>query len=135
MVIFYTMLVVTVISLWIVIYNLGEVDFFLIDWEKEKEVGKFDVNKKKKEVSVWRRVLLVNELYKIAVRKRVDIKFVTLLALLFLAGLEWINLSYSLPFTDPLTPLSATTKTSNVVLSYFIITFVVFIIAVVKLGT
>ncbi len=129
------MLVVTVISLWIVIYNLGEVDFFLIDWEKEKEVGKFDVNKKKKEVSVWRRVLLVNELYKIAVRKRVDIKFVTLLALLFLAGLEWINLSYSLPFTDPLTPLSATTKTSNVVLSYFIITFVVFIIAVVKLGT
>ncbi len=54
------MLVVTAISLWIVIYNLGEVDYFLIDWEKEKDFGKFDVNKKKKETSVWRRVLLVN---------------------------------------------------------------------------
>jgi hypothetical protein len=60
MIIFYAMLVVTAISLWIVIYNLGEVDYFLIDWEKEKDFGKFDVNKKKKETSVWRRVLLVN---------------------------------------------------------------------------
>ncbi len=54
------MLAITSISLWIVIYNLGEVDYFLIDWEKDKVLGKFDVNKQKKETSVWRRVLLVN---------------------------------------------------------------------------
>ena len=48
MIIFYVMLALTSISLLIVIYNLGEVDYFLIDWEKEKEVGKFDVNKQKK---------------------------------------------------------------------------------------
>ena len=48
MIIFYVMLALTSISLLMVIYNLGEVDYFLIDWEKEKEVGKFDVNKQKK---------------------------------------------------------------------------------------
>lgn len=60
MVIFYSMLVITSISLWIVIYGLGEVDYFLIDSEKEKDISKFDVNKQKKEASVWRRVFLVN---------------------------------------------------------------------------
>jgi hypothetical protein len=60
MILFYIMLAITSISLWIVIYNLGEVDYFLIDWEKDKVLGKFDVNKQKKETSVWRRVLLVN---------------------------------------------------------------------------
>lgn len=60
MIIYYTQMIIMAISLWIVIYNKGDVDYFLIDWEKEKEVGKFDVNKQRKEVSVWRRVLLVN---------------------------------------------------------------------------
>jgi hypothetical protein len=87
MIIFYTQLAIVAISLWIVIYNLGEVDFFLIDWEKEKDIGKFDVGKNKKEVSVWRRVMLVNELYELAVRKNINIYFVTLFALLFLKGL------------------------------------------------
>jgi hypothetical protein len=54
------MFAMTSISLWIVIYNLGEVDYFLIDWEKDKVLGKFDANKRKRETSVWRRVLLVN---------------------------------------------------------------------------
>lgn len=36
MIIFYTMLAMTAISLWVVVYNLGEVDYFLMDWEKEK---------------------------------------------------------------------------------------------------
>jgi len=131
---FYATLIITTISLWIVVYNLGEVDYFLIDWEKEKEVGKFDVNKQKKEVSVWRRVLLVNELYDLAVSKNINIYFVTLFALLFLKGLEWINLSYSIPFTSNLTELSSTTVSSNVILSYFIITFLYFIIAVIQLS-
>lgn len=60
MILFYAMLAITSISLWIVIYNLGEVDYFLIDWEKDKVLGKFDANKRKRETSVWRRVLLVN---------------------------------------------------------------------------
>lgn len=131
---FYATLIITTISLWIVVYNLGEVDYFLIDWEKEKEVGKFDVNKQKKEVSVWRRVLLVNELYDLAVSKNINVYFVTLFALLFLKGLEWINLSYSIPFTSNLTELSSTTVSSNVILSYFIITFLYFIIGVIQLS-
>lgn len=69
MIIYYTQMIIMAISLWIVIYNKGDVDYFLIDWEKEKEVGKFDVNKQRKEVSVWRRVLLVNELYERAVAR------------------------------------------------------------------
>jgi hypothetical protein len=92
-----------VISLWIVIYSLSDVDYFLIDWEKEKDVGKFDVNRQKKEVSVWRRVLLVNELYELAIRKNINVYFVTLFSLLFLNGLSWINLSFSVPFTTGLT--------------------------------
>ncbi len=60
MLIFYAQLIIMIISVWIKIYYLGDVDYFLIDWEKEKDVGKFDVNKHKKEVSVWRKVLLVN---------------------------------------------------------------------------
>lgn len=48
MILFYGQMVITVISLWILIYNKGDVDYFLIDWEKEKELGKFDVNKQKK---------------------------------------------------------------------------------------
>jgi hypothetical protein len=34
MLIFYATLGITSISLWIIIYNLSEVDYFLIDWEK-----------------------------------------------------------------------------------------------------
>lgn len=110
MIIFYVQMVIMVISLWIVIYSLGDVDFFLIDWEKEKDISKFDVNKQKKEVSVWRRVLLVNELYELAIRKNINIYFVTLFALLFLRGLEWINLSYPVPFTNGLAELSSTSS-------------------------
>ncbi len=48
----------------ILIFNLvNNTDYFLIDWEKEKEIGKFPIGHNKKEVSVWRKVLLVNELY------------------------------------------------------------------------
>lgn len=52
----------------------------------------------------------------------------TLFALLFLNGLKWINLSYQIPNTQDLDNDSSTTK--NVVLSYFIISFVFFIIAI-----
>lgn len=34
MVIYYVALILGAISLWTVIYNLGDVDYFLIDWEK-----------------------------------------------------------------------------------------------------
>lgn len=52
---------------------VNNTDYFLIDWEKDKEMGKFDVGKNKKEVSVWRRVLLVNELYELSVSRIVNL--------------------------------------------------------------
>jgi len=48
MILFYAQMIIMVISLWILIYNKGDVDYFLIDWEKEKDISKFDVNKQKK---------------------------------------------------------------------------------------
>ena len=38
-------------------------DYFLIDWEKEKEMGKFEMGRNRRQASVWRKVLVVNELY------------------------------------------------------------------------
>ena len=37
--------------------------YFMIDWEKDKEMGKFDMGRNRKQASVWRKVLVVNELY------------------------------------------------------------------------
>lgn len=34
MILYYGQMIIMVISLWIVIYNKGDVDYFLIDWEK-----------------------------------------------------------------------------------------------------
>lgn len=49
------------VAVMIYLFNLtNTVDYFLIDWEKEKELGKFEIGKNKKEVSIWRKVLLVN---------------------------------------------------------------------------
>ncbi len=55
---------------------------------------------------------------------------VVLLALLFLKGINWINLDYSIPNVDNLSNQS--TDQRNFVLSYFIITFITFIIAVLQ---
>lgn len=54
------------------------------------------------------------------------------MSLLFLNGLDWINLSYTIPNTSNLSDMSSTSSSQNVALSYFIITFVYFIIAVVQ---
>ena len=57
------------------------------------------MGKHKKEVSVWRKVLLVNELYELTVHRNINIEMVSLFALLFLQGLDWMNLSYLIPNT------------------------------------
>jgi hypothetical protein len=133
--IFLVQLFFVLLSTWNVIYNLSEVEYFLIDWEKEKDVRKFEVGPERKETSVWRKVLIVNELYEHAVRQTVDVHLVTLFALLFLKGLEWMNLEYTIPNTSDLTSLSSTSYKDNVVLSYFIITFVFFAVGSVQYST
>ena len=61
MAMFYITFSFTVVAIFIMMFNLvNSTDYFLIDWEKEKELGKFEINKNRKEVSVWRKVLLVN---------------------------------------------------------------------------
>lgn len=57
------------------------------------------MGKHKKEVSVWRKVMLVNELYELTVYRNINIEMVSLFALLFLQGLDWMNLSYLIPNT------------------------------------
>jgi hypothetical protein len=58
---FYITFSFTIAALVIMIFRLANsVDYFLIDWEKEKEMGKFELGQNKQEVSVWRRVLVVN---------------------------------------------------------------------------
>ena len=57
------------------------------------------------------------------------------MSLLFLSGLDWINLSYTIPNTSNLSDMSSTSSSQNIALSYFIITFVYFIISVVQFST
>jgi hypothetical protein len=63
----------------------------------------------------------------------INIEFVSLLAVLFLAGLKWINLNYNVPTTAVL--VTDNTLESNPILAYFIITFVIFVIALVQFST
>ena len=59
-----------------------------------------------------------------------NIEFISLLSLLFLEGLNWINLKWNIPNTFPLT--SDNTLETNPILAYFIITFVIFAIALIQ---
>lgn len=55
---------------------------------------------------------------------------VSLLALLFLAGLKWINLNSMLPSLSDL--LTDSTVATNPILAYFIITFCLFAVALLQ---
>lgn len=61
---FYITFSFTIVAIFITFFRIvNSTDYFLIDWEKEKDIGKFDIGRNRKEVSVWRKVLLVNEIY------------------------------------------------------------------------
>jgi hypothetical protein len=61
---FYVNFAFLALAVFIQVFNLtNTTDYFLIDWEKEKELGKFEMGRNQREVSIWRKVLLVNELY------------------------------------------------------------------------
>ena len=61
MAIFYVQFAFLMFAVFLLIYDLGKTtDYFMIDWEKEKSFGNFDVGHQKKQASVWRKVLLVN---------------------------------------------------------------------------
>lgn len=127
---FYITFSFTVVAIFILMFNLvNSTDYFLIDWEKEKDLGKFEINKNRKEVSVWRKVLLVNELYELSVSRTINIELVSLLSVLFLCGLNWINLNSMLPNT---TLINDTNISTSPILSYFIITFVILAIALLQ---
>ena len=116
------------------IYDIANsTDYFMIDWEKEKDTSNFRIKlgEEKKQVSVWRKVLLVNELYELTVSNLINTEFVVLFGLFFLRGLNWINLSYQIPNISGLDK-DFTNVVLNPVLSYFIISFVFFIIGAVK---
>ena len=96
--IFYTQFGFMLFAIFFLIYDLGSTtDYFMIDWEKEKRIGNFDVGNQKKQASVWRKVLVVNELYELTISRLINIEFVMLFSLLFLAGLDWINVEYEVP--------------------------------------
>ena len=58
---FYITFSFTMLAIFIVFAKLTfYTDYFMIDWEKEKELGKFEIGQNRKEVSVWRKVLVVN---------------------------------------------------------------------------
>ena len=131
---YYTTLSFTLVAMLIMAFNLvTRTDYFLIDWEKEKDIGKFELGKNKKEASVWRKVLLVNELYELTVARMMNIEVVVLVSLLFLEGLDWMNLDFQVPNTAN---LSRDDKlVSNRVLSYFLITFFTLASAYLQLST
>lgn len=104
---FYTGLAFVWFSLWNVIYSLSEVDYFMIDWEREKDNRKFEVGKDRKKTSVWRKIHLVNQLFELAVSRKINLYFLTLFSLFFLSGLDWINLSYQIPTITSLSSLPA----------------------------
>ena len=78
-------------------------------------------------------MLLVNELYELAVSRIINIETVSLFSLLFLAGLGWIDYNQLIPntFVDLINDRSHTTSS---ILSYFLITFVIFAVAAVQYG-
>lgn len=63
MVVFYLQFAFVFLSVIMLIYDLGAVtDYFLIDWEKEKNLSNFNIHMEnnKSQISVWRKILLVN---------------------------------------------------------------------------
>ena len=61
-------------AIFFLIYDIGSTtDYFMIDWEKEKRIGNFDVGNQKKQASVWRKVLVVNELYELTISRLINI--------------------------------------------------------------
>lgn len=77
---------------------------------------------------------MVNELYELSVSRIINIEMVSLFSLLFLSGLDWINFNLLVPNT------SYDLKNDNgyyisPVLSYFIISFVIFAIALIQYST
>jgi hypothetical protein len=63
LIIFYIQFAFVLFSVALLIYDLGPItDYFMIDWEKEKNESKYDIHlgNSKRQLSVWRKVLLVN---------------------------------------------------------------------------
>jgi hypothetical protein len=75
----------------------------------------------------------VNELYELAVGRIINMETVSLFSLLFLAGLGWIDYNKLIPntFVDLISDRSYATSS---ILSYFLITFVIFAVATVQYG-
>lgn len=95
---FYVTFSFTIGAIVIMVFRMvNYTDYFLIDWEKEKNLGSLDVGRNRKEVSVWRKVLLVNELYEISMNRIINIEFVSLFSLVFLSSLNWIKLNSMTP--------------------------------------
>ena len=90
------------------------------------------MGKNKKEVSVWRKVMLVNELYELTINRNINIEMVSLFALLFLQGLDWINLSYTIPNTSEI--INGEINSSHVLLSYFLISLIITSIALLQVS-
>lgn len=133
MIIYYLQFGFVLFSIGLLIYDLGTTtDYFFIDWEKEKNESNYNINmgNNKKQISVWRKVLLVNELYQLTISEAINISLTILFGIFFLDGLSWINLSYQIPNISNIQ--SDSTSTQNNVLAYFIITFIFFIIAIIQ---
>lgn len=73
---------------------------------------------------------MVNELYELSMNRLINIEMVSLLSILFLSGLKWINLNSMTPNISEL--VTDTTVTQSPILSYFLITFITFIIALMQ---
>ena len=76
--------------------------------------------------------MLVNELYELTINRNINIEMVSLFALLFLQGLDWINLSYTIPNTSEI--INGEINSSHVLLSYFLISFIITSIALVQVS-
>lgn len=63
MIVFYLQFAFVFLSVLLLIYDLGAMtDYFLIDWEKERDLSNFNIRMEnnKTQISVWRKILLVN---------------------------------------------------------------------------
>lgn len=63
MVVFYLQFGFVLLSVFLLVYDLSTVtDYFLIDWEKEKNLSNFNTHtaNTKSQISIWRKILLVN---------------------------------------------------------------------------
>lgn len=76
--------------------------------------------------------MIVNELYELTVGQLTNTHLTILFGVFFLDGLKWINLSYQIPNVNNL--FIESTSIRNIVLAYFIITFIFFIIFVIQYG-